>query len=195
MKNSLKNLAYEYILGKIISCEYMPLSYLDAARISRELGISRTPVRDAIAQLENEELVVVTPRRGIMVADIPADEISNIAKARRLLEPYIVSVACEKADRDAMLSFRDRFSSLSGDKDQIKAEYDLNLYLTSLTGNEYITQTMERVYTSNLRVQTMKKMPLGDPAEIVGLIDCILKGDPEEASSAVIRLISAQGIY
>ena len=146
MKNSLKNLAYEYILGKIISCEYMPLSYLDAARISRELGISRTPVRDAIAQLENEELVVVTPRRGIMVADIPADEISNIAKARRLLEPYIVSVACEKADRDAMLSFRDRFSSLSGDKDQIKAEYDLNLYLTSLTGNEYITQTMERVY-------------------------------------------------
>lgn len=195
MKNSLKNLAYEYILGKIISCEYMPLSYLDAARISRELGISRTPVRDAIAQLENEELVVVTPRRGIMVADIPADEISNIAKARRLLEPYIVSVACEKADRDAMLSFRDRFSSLSGDKDQIKAEYDLNLYLTSLTGNEYITQTMERVYTSNLRVQTMKKMPLGDPAEIVGLIDCILKGDPEAASSAVIRLISAQGIY
>ena len=195
MKNSLKNLAYEYILGKIISCEYMPLSYLDAARISRELGISRTPVRDAIAQLENEELVVVTPRRGIMVADIPADEISNIAKARRLLEPYIVSVACEKADRDAMLSFRDRFSSLSGDKDQIKAEYDLNLYLTSLTGNEYRTQTMERVYTSNLRVQTMKKMPLGDPAEIVGLIDCILKGDPEEASSAVIRLISAQGIY
>jgi DNA-binding GntR family transcriptional regulator len=195
VKNSLKNLAYEYILGKIISCEYMPLSYLDAARISRELGISRTPVRDAIAQLENEELVVVTPRRGIMVADIPADEISNIAKARRLLEPYIVSVACEKADRDAMLSFRDRFSSLSGDKDQIKAEYDLNLYLTSLTGNEYITQTMERVYTSNLRVQTMKKMPLGDPAEIVGLIDCILKGDPEEASSAVIRLISAQGIY
>ena len=173
----------------------MPLSYLDAARISRELGISRTPVRDAIAQLENEELVVVTPRRGIMVADIPADEISNIAKARRLLEPYIVSVACEKADRDAMLSFRDRFSSLSGDKDQIKAEYDLNLYLTSLTGNEYRTQTMERVYTSNLRVQTMKKMPLGDPAEIVGLIDCILKGDPEEASSAVIRLISAQGIY
>lgn len=195
MKNSLKNLAYEYILGKIISCEYMPLSYLDAARISRELGISRTPVRDAIAQLENEELVVVTPRRGIMVADIPADEISNIAKARRLLEPYIVSVACEKADRDAMLAFRDRFSSLSGDKDQIKAEYDLNLYLTSLTGNEYITQTMERVYTSNLRVQTMKKMPLGDPAEIVGLIDCILKGDPEAASSAVIRLISAQGIY
>ena len=195
MKNSLKNLAYEYILGKIISCEYMPLSYLDAARISRELGISRTPVRDAIAQLENEELVVVTPRRGIMVADIPADEISNIAKARRLLEPYIVTVACEKADRDAMLSFRDRFSSLSGDKDQIKAEYDLNLYLTSLTGNEYITQTMERVYTSNLRVQTMKKMPLGDPAEIVGLIDCILKGDPEAASSAVIRLISAQGIY
>ena len=195
MKNSLKNLAYEYILGKIISCEYMPLSYLDAARISRELGISRTPVRDAIAQLENEELVVVTPRRGIMVADIPDDEISNIAKARRLLEPYIVSVACEKADRDAMLAFRDRFSSLSGDKDQIKAEYDLNLYLTSLTGNEYIPQTMERVYTSNLRVQTMKKMPLGDPAEIVGLIDCILKGDPEAASSAVIRLISAQGIY
>ena len=94
-----------------------------------------------------------------------------------------------------MLSFMGRFSSLSGDKDQIKAEYDLNLYLTSLTGNEYITQTMERVYTSNLRVQTMKKMPLGDPAEIVGLIDCILKGDPEEASSAVIRLISAQGIY
>ena len=195
MKNSLKNLAYEYILGKIISCEYMPLSYLDAARISRELGISRTPVRDAIAQLENEGLVVVTPRRGIVVADIPDDEISNIAKARRLLEPYIVSVACEKADRDAMLAFRDRFSSLSGDKDQIKAEYDLNLYLTELTGNEYITQTMERVYTSNLRVQTMKKMPLGDPAEIVGLIDCILKGDPEAASSAVIRLISAQGIY
>ena len=92
MKNSLKNQAYEYILGRIISCDYLPLSYLDAAQISRELGMSRTPVRDAIAQLENEELLVVTPRRGIMVADIPSDEIGNIAKTRRLLEPACASM-------------------------------------------------------------------------------------------------------
>ncbi|MBR5070699.1 MAG: GntR family transcriptional regulator [Oscillospiraceae bacterium] len=195
MKNSLKNQAYEYILGRIISCDYLPMSYLDAAQISRELGMSRTPVRDAIAQLENEELLVVTPRRGIMVADIPSDEIGNIAKTRRLLEPYIVSVACDRADRDTMLAFRDRFSSVSDEKEQIRTEYDLNIYLTGLTGNEYIIQTMDRVYTSNLRVQTMKRMPLGDPESIIELIDIIMEGDTDRASSAVIRLISAQGIY
>ena len=195
MKNSLKNTAYEYILTKITNCELMPLSFIDAAQISRELGSSRTPVRDALTQLESEGLVIITPRRGIMVADIPADEIDSIARVRRLFEPYIISVACEKADDDSLNSFKDRFSSVNSEKDQIRAEYDFNLYLTRLTGNDYIIQTMERVYVSNFRVQTLGKMPTGSLSNIMELIDCILSRDAKKANTAVIRLISEQGIY
>ncbi|MBQ1358378.1 MAG: GntR family transcriptional regulator [Oscillospiraceae bacterium] len=195
MKNSLKNTAYEYIRSKITNCELMPLSFIDAAQISRELGSSRTPVRDALTQLESEGLVVITPRRGIMVADIPADEVSSIARVRRLFEPYIVSVACEKADTKRLREFRDRFSSVSSQKDQISSEYDFNLYLTGLTENEYIIQTMERVYVSNFRVQILGKMPTGSLDNILNLIDCISRRDPERANAAVMKLISEQGIY
>ena len=130
-----------------------------------------------------------------MVTEIPADEVDNIAGARRLLEPYIVSVACGKADSAVMQDFRDRFSSVSDEKEQIENEYAFNLYLTGLTDNEYIIQTMERVYISNFRVQTIGKMPTCSTEILLELIDCIMEGDPEKASSAAIRLISAQGIY
>ena len=195
MKNSLKSPAYEYIRARITKCEYLPLSFLDAAQIARDLGSSRTPVRDALTQLESEGLVKITPRRGIMVADIPADELDSISKARRLLEPYIVSVACGKADPEIMRQFRERFSTVASGREQIEAEYDFNLYLTGLTENQYIIQTMERVYVSNFRVQTLGKMPTGSIDIILELIDCINAGDPARASSAVIRLISEQGIY
>ncbi len=195
MKNSLKNQAYEYIQAKIMNCEYAPLSLIDAAKIARELGISRTPVRDSIARLESEGLVTVTPRRGIIVSEVPAGEMANIAGVRRLLEPYIATVACGKADSAVLKKYRDIFSTVTDRKQQVKAEYEFSLYLTELTENEYIIQTMRRAYSSNYRVQSVGRFPTGNTEILLELIDCIMQNDPEKASSAVIRLIASQGIY
>ena len=98
-------------------------------------------------------------------------------------------------DDDTLIAFRDRFSSASSAKEQIGAEYDFNLYLTKLTGNKYIIQTMEMVYVSNFRVQILGKMPTGSLDNILNLIDCIARRDTEKANTAVIRLISEQGVY
>ena len=195
LKSSLKSTAYDYILSRIIRCDYMPKTYIDAAQISRELGISRTPVRDAISRLESEGLVTVTPRHGIMVSEIPANEVDNISKARKLLEPYAVSVACKSADKVVMEDFRSRFLSVGSKEEQIQVEYDFNIYLMSLTQNDYMIQTMERVYTSNFRVQTMGMIQTGETSAFMELIDCIIEGRSSDATGVVIRLISAEGIF
>jgi len=195
MKDSLKNQAYNYIRDRIINCEYKPLTFIDAALVARELGVSRTPVRDAITQLEQEGLVMVTPRHGIVVSDILPGEIEAISKTRRLIEPYAVAVACEKADADTLAAYRERFLNIKDRMDQIRAEYDFNHYLISLTENDYMITTMESVYTSNLRVQIMDKIPLGKTDTIIELIDRLAERDCDGATGAVIRHISSQGIY
>ena len=69
-KTNLKTLAYTAIRHKIITCEYAPGTFLNEERLTEELRLSRTPVRDALSRLEQEELIEIRPKRGIMVTPL-----------------------------------------------------------------------------------------------------------------------------
>ena len=67
-KPSLKLQAYQYLKTKILNCEYRPNEFLNEQKLCAEMGnISRTPMRDALGRLEQEGLITILPKKGLMV--------------------------------------------------------------------------------------------------------------------------------
>ena len=93
-KVSLKQQAYTTIKNKILTCEYMPNSFLNEDLLCEELQVSRTPVRDALGRLEQENLIKIVPKKGFFVTPLSIGEINMAFEARLLIEPYIISNYC-----------------------------------------------------------------------------------------------------
>ena len=89
--------AYEHLRKKLISGDFAPGSRLRYGPIGKELGISATPVREAIGQLANEGLVQLVPQLGAVVREIDRDCLTELYELRQVLEPYAAGRAAEKA--------------------------------------------------------------------------------------------------
>ena len=90
MATSLKDKAYTIIKERILSGFYEPNTMLNEVALSDELGISRTPIREALNDLEHEMLVNVLPKKGTQVSEINFDVVRDIFQVRMLIEPYIL---------------------------------------------------------------------------------------------------------
>ena len=88
-KINLKTQAYNTIRQKIVTCEYAPGTFLNEELLTSELGLSRTPIRDALSRLEQEGLIEIKPKKGILVMPLSINTISMIFEVRQLYEPYI----------------------------------------------------------------------------------------------------------
>ena len=84
----------------IVENRYPPGQRLVEQRIAEELGLSRTPVREALRMLEAEGLVVSERNRGAMVRPLSSTEVDDLYGLRIRLESYAVEVATERSDRD-----------------------------------------------------------------------------------------------
>ena len=89
-KINLKTQAYNTIRQKIVTCEYAPGTFLNEELLTSELGLSRTPIRDALSRLEQEGLIEIKPKKGILVMPLSINTISMIFEVRQLYEPYIL---------------------------------------------------------------------------------------------------------
>jgi GntR family transcriptional regulator, rspAB operon transcriptional repressor len=77
---------YEAIRAQILSCELAPGSQLPVGDLARQLGVSLTPVRDALNRLAAEGLVEDVARKGYFVASLDPDDVADLLQARRLIE-------------------------------------------------------------------------------------------------------------
>ena len=89
-KINLKTQAYNTIRQKIVTCEYAPGTFLNEELLTSELGLSRTPIRDALSRLEQEGLIEIKPKKGILVMPLSINTINMIFEVRQLYEPYIL---------------------------------------------------------------------------------------------------------
>jgi DNA-binding GntR family transcriptional regulator len=112
--------ATELIRNAIIEGRLEPGSRLKEEELARELGISRTPVREALLMLQAEELVVASPNRGATVRVHDAKDLQDLYELRALLEGYATRRAAERITEDQVDALRascDRFDKLSPDED------------------------------------------------------------------------------
>ena len=104
MNNSDLSKAYAYIRERIINGSFPGNFSLKPDVLCKKIGMSRTPVRDALRQLEAEGLVVILPRMGAKVRAIDADEYSAISGLRMALEVYAAGLAANiRTDADLLI--------------------------------------------------------------------------------------------
>ena len=86
--------AYRYLRKNIIGLEFTPNSRICEADIAKELGLSRTPVREALLELVKNKLVVVYPQKGSFVSKIDYNLVEESRFVRLVLEKAIIDIAC-----------------------------------------------------------------------------------------------------
>src|SRR5579859_1576478 len=124
MANLHTDKAYRHIRQRILSGAYAPGQALQTNTLSDEIGVSRTPVRDALRQLETEGLVSIRPRLGAQVRSMDFKQFRDICGLRLALEVYAAGLAAHrrteeelieiKSALDAMGALVDQMSSLEG---------------------------------------------------------------------------------
>jgi len=92
----LRDVVFDYMKDAIITGKLKPGERLMEVQLAEKLGVSRTPVREAIRKLELEGLVVMIPRKGAYVADLDAKDLLNVLEVRSSLEGLAASLAAER---------------------------------------------------------------------------------------------------
>jgi DNA-binding GntR family transcriptional regulator len=103
--------AYLAIRGLIVSLELPPGAVIDERELMQSLQLGRTPVREALRRLAQEQLVEVFPRRGMFVTNVDVRDLARISEVRLALEPEAARLAAERAteeERDELAALGDR---------------------------------------------------------------------------------------
>jgi DNA-binding GntR family transcriptional regulator len=149
---SLANRAYLAIRDLIVSLELAPDALIDERQLVETLGIGRTPVREALRRLAQEQLVEVFPRRGMFVTGVDVRDLARISEVRAALEPEAARLAADRAT-DAE---RDELAALG---DQIKRGADLmalderiHRAIYAAAHNHLLEKTLGEYYVLALRI-------------------------------------------
>lgn len=103
---SLREQVYDYLRGEMASGGMQPGAFLDLNALARELGISRTPLRDALLQLEVEGFVEILPRRGFRLKPLDLEEIRNIYQIVGALESAALATAGPRLGKAGLASMK-----------------------------------------------------------------------------------------
>jgi DNA-binding GntR family transcriptional regulator len=151
---SLRDRAFAALKQRILEGEIPPGTVLSEARVAEELGISRTPVREALARLAHEGLARRFPGRGVIVLELSARESLDLIEVQACLEQFAIARAFEAGrsfDGDALLEMLHAQQSAVADGDRPRfLEYDRRMHLEIVRGadNAKLVQFMRN--TSDL---------------------------------------------
>ncbi len=196
-KQSYKDIAYEIIKEKIVSCELLPGDIVDKNVLMKEIGVGLTPVREAINKLEQDDLVVIMPRRGVVVSNVSINDISCIYSVRELVEPYMAREAVPNMQEEDLRWYMKQFQSYI-EKDMVEQtnlDSKFHLYIAGNTRNKYLVKMMDNIYLQNQRIRILtSKVPqrLRDSSqEHIEIIDMFLKKDADGVEQAMRKHIAS----
>ncbi len=150
--------AYARIKEKIIALELPPASPVDENQLMEKLGLGRTPIREALQRLAHENLVVIFPRRGTLVADLNLSDLQKVFELRLELEPFAARLAVERATPEQIAEMEALFADSdallhSGDHRQlIQIDHQAHVLLAQAAHNEFLEETLDRLYNHVLRL-------------------------------------------
>lgn len=150
----LRDVVFKTLRGAILRGELKPGERLMEIRLANELGVSRTPIREAIRMLELEGLVLMVPRRGAQVAKITEKDLKEVLEVRIGLDELAIGFACERVTSEQLEAIREAgmyFESLADSEDLTAvAEADVRFHdrIYDAAGNQRLNQIL-----SNLREQ------------------------------------------
>ncbi len=181
---NLKSRAYDIIKDNIITCRYTPGEFLNEAQLMREVGVSRTPIREALNKLEQERLVRIVPKKGVMVSELTLREINEIYQVRLMLEPQVVRLWGNLIPVEELEHCRMRLMNYSPEMSMLERsglEDSLHRLIIDYCPNSYIHDWSDYLYCQNQRVRIFtgrigQRMELNNVGYLK-ILDKLLLGD------------------
>lgn len=193
---SLSRLAYDAILKSILSNDMLPDEIYNEMALAKDLGISRTPVREALLELSGQGLVTFLPRKGIVVKRLTENDVDEIFEIRRAID----AAAVEKlASVDPPPDTRLLQKSLEKQNDAFKkndywrylrADRDFHVTLVRLTGNQRLVAIAENL-RNMVHLMGIQALELPDRTKEVldehtRILDAIVQRKPQQAREAIV---------
>lgn len=189
---SLKTQAYHILKKKITTCQYLPGCQLNEERLQKDLGMSRTPIRDAVSRLEQEGLVMIRPKKGITVAPLTIKQLNMVYEVRELLETYALRTYGNLLPEQELLTHYNFFLNAqhSAEEQQYQEDDAFHLLLMSVVPNEYIQQSYRQIVDQNTRFRVMTGHRTAQRLEETNqehlqILTACLKKDWEQAAQAM----------
>lgn len=142
----LRDVVFNTLRQAILTGELKPGERLMEIHLANRLGVSRTPIREAIRKLELEGLVTMIPRRGAEVAQITEKSMNDVLEVRRAVDALCVELACDRITEQELENLKlacDNFALAVKTKDIKKiarADVELHDIIVQATGNKRLIQ-------------------------------------------------------
>lgn len=198
----LRDVVFNTLRQAILRGELKPGERLMEIQLANKLGVSRTPIREAIRKLELEGLVLMIPRRGAEVAEITEKSLRDVLEVRAALEELAVDLACDRISSEDIENLKEAAkefeAALQGGDVTEYAEADVKFHdiIYLATDNQRLIQLLynlrEQMY--RYRVEYLKRTEVHPVllAEHEHIISCIEKHDKEAAKVAISTHIENQ---
>ena len=193
--------AYEIVRDRLVMLDIRPGEPINDDHLAGELGVGRTPVREALKHLERDRLVIAYPRRGTFATVVDMTDLADISEIRKQLEP----IAAARAARTGTTEARARLTALAAgiaridDSDDPRQvlRHDVRVHreIYRASGNPHLEEILVRLDAHATRIWCLFLDRLPDVAghvrEHVALMDAIVAGD--EAAAAELTLAHVVG--
>lgn len=198
----LRDVVFNTLRQAILTGEMKPGERLMEIHLANRLGVSRTPIREAIRKLELEGLVIMIPRRGAEVAQITWKNLKDVLEVRRAIDVLAIKLACERMSQEELVQLYqacDNFKEATGTQDlrQIaKADVQLHDIIVASTRNDRLVQLVnnlaEQMYRYRFEYIKDSNQYSGLIQEHYDMYESILRKDKESAARAVLKHIDNQ---
>jgi len=190
----LSEKAYRLIKEKVVTLELPPSAVIDEHVLMQQLGLGRTPIREALQRLDSEGLVNIVPRRGTFVNDISVTDLQKIFELRIVLEGFCARLAARRVSTQQLERMEEILQDLEGLEDgdhqtlmSIDKRFHRLLYVAS--DNEFMTDVLDRLYDLSLRLWYLVLSRLQEVRHSIeqheDLLCALEEGDPDKAEAVI----------
>lgn len=198
----LRDVVFNTLRKAILMGDLGPGERLMENQLAEKMGVSRTPIREAIRKLELEGLVVMVPRKGAQVAEITVKDVKDVLEVRGALEELAVRLACKKITEEAVQNLQSTMKKFTealenDDLEQlIHLDIEFHDIIFESTENEKLIQIInnlrEQVYRFRAAYLQQKAVHLTIDEEHRSITAAIMKQDVEEAARLTVEHIRNQ---
>ena len=202
--------AHTLLRELIVDLRYAPGELVNELQLSRDIGLGRMPVREAVARLAREGFLSVVPRRGMVVASMSLSDVVGMLEAREVLEVGLVRQVCSRASEDELAELDGLFAAVdlageSGDYLKVlEVDHRAHARLAELSRNPYLFPLAETLLMHNLRFwrycHQNRVVADGHVQSHNDLLEAVRRRDPDGAEKAVHELVTSaraglQGLF
>ncbi|NYD24838.1 GntR family transcriptional regulator [Kineococcus aurantiacus] len=205
--STLADLAYEQLRDRLLVLDIRPGEPLDDDALAQQLGVGRTPVREAFKRLEADRLVIAYPRRGTFATTVDMTDLGQISEVRRALEPLAAAGAARRAGDAARAEMSALARTVAGlrvtsadgsavvsQRELMRHDIEVHRSIYRHCGNAYLEDVLVRHDNLATRIWclVLDRLPTfaGHVGEHVALLEAIVAGDEAEAARLAVEHVT-----